>query len=324
MTTAQALATPLPRPLPHCSYPRAADVASHGIQALPDVLPLATLSAAMPYRSRVHRAVSADRLPSPALLELARVVAASFARREPQCRHVRPPSEPPAALAGTRHGDAFGSEPFGPWSSERLMYWFVRLLLLTDPTSPSAATNDAAVAQSIAILDDAGRVIGGAINDVLPPHGATPPLRAGDPFLDAVLTFIAPVLDLLTTQDDAAIAALARYPDFAAAHAAGRVGHHIMVARADALPTLDAFELVAATAERYRALDFPYVIVEATNQWTGAACEALGAVRVHFAPFRARRSVAASVTPLANEPSSRDGYLSAKDSGSMLYVLRLT
>ncbi len=253
-------------------------------------------------------------------------MASSFARREPQCRHVRPPIAPPAALRDARHVDGFGSEPFGPWTTERLLYWFIRLLILTDPTSERSAiaTNDAAVTQSLAILDDDGRVIGGALNDVLPPHGAEAALRADDPFLDAVMAWIAPVMTLLATQDEAAVAALSRFPHFAAAHAAGRVGHHFMVARSDALPTLDAFELVAATAERYRDLDFAYVIIEATNQWTGAACETLGATRVHFAPFRTERVVAASPFPLENAPTSPDGYLAKKDSGSMLYVLRLT
>jgi hypothetical protein len=53
---------------------------------------------------------------------------------------------------------------------------------------------------------------------------------------------------------------------------------------------------VAATAAQYRALGHGFVVVEATNQWTGAACEALGATRV---------------------------FLAGKDSGSMLYVVRL-
>jgi hypothetical protein len=326
MTTAQARTTPVPRPLPHCTYPGASDVASHGLQPLPDVLPLATLPAAMPHRSRRYRAVPADRLPSSAVLELARIVATSFARREPQCRHVRPPSVPPPALRDARHTDGFGGEVFGPWSTERLLYWFIRLLILTDPTSArsAVATNDAAIAQSLAILDDAGRVIGGALNDTLPPHGTALALRDGDPFLDAVMGFIGPVMELLATQDDESVAALSRFPEFAAAHAAGRVGHHFMVARSDALPTLDAFELVAATAERYRDLGFAYVIIEATNQWTGAACETLGATRVHFAPFRTRQAVTPSQFPLPHEPTSPDGYLARKDSGSMLYVLRLS
>jgi hypothetical protein len=96
-----------------------------------------------------------------------------------------------------------------------------------------------------------------------------------------------------------------------------------MVARSDTLAKEDAFELVAATAARYQALRYAFMLVEATNQWTGAACEALGAARVHFAPFRAHRTVRQSSEPLADTVSSPDGFLSSKDSGSMLYVIRL-
>ena len=96
-----------------------------------------------------------------------------------------------------------------------------------------------------------------------------------------------------------------------------------MVARSGALPTADAFALVAGTAARYRALGYAFMVIEATNQWTGAACDVLGATRVHFAPFRAHRTVHQSVEPRPDTVTNPDGFLSAKDSGSMLYVIRL-
>ena len=126
-----------------------------------------------------------------------------------------------------------------------------------------------------------------------------PSFRRGDPFLDAVLVFVEPVFALLGAQDAEAIKALSiAYPEFRGAHAAGEVGHHFMVARSDALPKSDAFELVAATAARYQALGYRFMLIEATNQWTGAACEALGAIRVHYAPFRPHRTVRRSRVPL--------------------------
>ncbi len=315
-----------PRPLPFATYPRAGESRQHGVQPLPPMLPLADVARADPHRSRRYRAVTADRLPRAAVLQLARVVAASFAAREPQCRHLRPPAVPPRALAHAVHSDAFGSERLGTWSTAELLYWFIRTLILTDPTSPASAvrTNDAAITQSLAILDDDGTVIGGAINDTLAPHGEPPAFRTDDPVLDAVLSFVAPVMALLESQNAEAIAALHRYPEFRRAHAEGRVGHHVMVARSDALPTSDAFELVAATVERYQRLGFAYVTVEATNQWTGAACNALGGTRVHFAPYRTTQVVPATPVPLPTEVTSPDGYIAAKDSGSMLYVLRLS
>jgi hypothetical protein len=206
------------------------------------------------------------------------------------------------------------------------MYWFIRLIVLTDATSPRSAIAVSAetLAQSLAILDDTGDVIGGALNETMPPLGGPPNVRRGDPFLDAVLAFVAPVFAMLGAQDEEGVKALSlAYPEFRDAHAAGKVGHHFMVARSDVLPKAHAFELVAATAAHYRTLGHAFMVIEATNQWTGAACEALGATRVHFAPFRAQRTVRRSAEPLADTVTSPDGFLSNKDSGSMLYVIRL-
>jgi len=315
-----------PHPLPYCAYPTAADVAQHGVQPLPAVLPPVDFARAEPYRSRRYAAVPAARLTPAQVLRLAEVVGTSFARREPQCRHLRPARIPPAGLREGLHGDAFGTSGFGLWDTERLLFWFIRLLVLTDPTSPRSAVevNAEARAQSLAILDDRGDVIGGAINEPMPPAGHQPEFRRGDPFLDAVLAFVEPVFELLGAQDAEALKALSvAYPEFRDAHTAGKVGHHFMVARSDALPKAHAFELVAATAARYRALGHAFMVIEATNQWTGAACEALGATRAHFAPFRAQRLVRRSMEPLADAVTSPDGFLSSKDSGSMLYVIRL-
>ena len=85
------------------------------------------------------------------------------------------------------------------------------------------------------------------------------------------------------------------------------------------MPRDDTFELVAATMEQFRDAGFQYVVVEASKQWTGAACEALGGVRVHFAPFRTR-----VVVPVDGDgTTSPDGFISDKDSGCMFYLLRV-
>jgi hypothetical protein len=315
-----------PRPLPYCPYPGAADVSRHGVQVLPAILPPVDFERAQPHRSQRYATVPATRLTPAQVKRLTEVVGTSFARREPQCRHLQPASLPPTGLREALHTDPFGRSAFGPWNRGGLLYWFIRLLVLTDPTSPHSAirVNAEALTQSLAILDDTGDVIGGALNETMPPLGGPPDFRRGDPFLDAVLAFVEPVFALLGAQDAEAVKALSvAYPQFRDAHAAGKVGHHFMVARSDALPKAHAFELVAATAARYRALGHAFMIIEATNQWTGAACEALGATRVHFAPFRAQRSVRRSAEPLADTVTSPDGFLSSKDSGSMLYVIRL-
>jgi hypothetical protein len=240
-----------PRALPYCSYPSASDVAQHGLQILPASLPLVDFEGARPHRSLRYVAMPASYLTPAEVLRLAEVVGTSFARREPQCRHLRPAKLPSAELREALHADPFGESAFGPWSTERLMYWFIRLLVLTDATSPRSAVevNTDSLAQSLAVLDDAGDVVGGALNETMPLHAGPPSFRRGDPFLDAVLAFVDPVFALLGAQDAEALKALSvAYPDFRDAHAARKVGHHFMVARSDALPKSDAFELVAATA----------------------------------------------------------------------------
>jgi len=273
-----------PRPLPFCRYPSAEEVAEHGVQPLPAILPLIDFERARPHRSRRYTAVPASRLTRALVMRLAEVVGTSFARREPQCRHLQPARLLPDGLREAVHIDPFGTAAFGPWTRENLLYWFIRLLVLTDATSPRSAVeaNEEALSQSLGILDDSGDVIGGAINETMPPLMDPPSFRRGDPFLDAVLAFVEPVFALLGAQDAEAI-----------------------------------------KAARYQALGHAFMLIEATNQWTGAACEALGATRVHFAPFRAHRTVRRSAEPLADTVTSPDGFLSGKDSGSMLYVIRL-
>jgi hypothetical protein len=315
-----------PRPLPYSTYPTASDVARHGLQPLPASLPLVDFAQAQPYRSSRYSTVVAADLTPAQLLQMAWVIAASFARREPQSRHLRPPKYPPAGLMEARHTDPFGTDSFGSWDTETHMYWIIRLTALTDPTSPQGAieVNEEVLAQSLAILDGEGRVIGGAFNETMPPFDVEPPFRKDDQFLDTIVGVWEPVYAALGAQGAEALTALSkRYPGFQEAYDKGKVGHHLLVARSDDLPKGDAFELVAASAERYRTLGYEYMVTEATNQWTGAAFEALGGVRVHFYPFQAQRTVRKSAEPLEDVVTSPNGFLSDKDSGGMFYVICL-
>jgi hypothetical protein len=224
-----------------------------------------------------------------------------------------------------RHTDPFGTDSFGSWDTETQMYWIVRLTALTDPTSPQGAieVNEETLAQSVAILDGEGRVIGAAFNETMLPLDVEPPLREGDPFLDTVVGVWEPVYAALGAQDAEALTALSeRYPEFREAYEKGKVSHHFLVARSDDLPKEDTFELVAAIAERSQALGYEYLVTEATNQWTGAAFEALGGVRAHFAPFLVEQAVRKSDEPLEGVVTSPNGFLSDKDSGGMFYVIR--
>jgi hypothetical protein len=314
------------RPLPYSDYPKAQDVSQHGLQPLPESLPRVDFARAAPHRSSRYSTVLATELTKDQLLQAAWVIAAGFARREPQARHLRPPKHPPAGLMEARHTDPFGTDPFGSWDTETQLYWVTRLTALTDPTSPAGAieVNEEILEQSLAILDGDGHVIGAAFNETMPPFDVEPPWREDDPFLDTVVGVWEPVYGALGAQDAEALRALCeRYPEFKEAYAKGKVSHHFLVARSDDLPKEDTFELVAAGAERSRALGYSYMVTEATHQWTGAAFEALGGVRVHFAPFQAKPAVRKSKELLEGVVTSPNGFLSDKDSGGMFYVIRL-
>jgi hypothetical protein len=314
-----------PRQLPYSAYPRVADVADHGLQPLPEFLPIVDFQRARPYRSSRYSTMLASELTKDQLLQTAWVIGKGFARREPQARHLRPPKQPPPGLMEARHTDSFGSDPFGSWDTETQMFWIVRLTALTDPTSSGDAieVDEETLAQSLAILDGEGGVIGAAFNQTMGPFDVEPPFREGDPFLDTVISVWEPIYGALGVQDATALGALSeRYPAFREAYAQGKVSHHILIARSDDLPKEDTFELVAAGAERCRTLGYEYSITEATNQWTGAAFEALGGVRVHFAPFQVQPAVRNSDEALEGVMTSSDGYLADKDSGGMFYVIR--
>ena len=129
----------VPRPLSFCRYPSAEEVAEHGVQPLPAILPLVDFERARPHRSRRYTAVPTSRLTAAQVMRLAEVVGTSFARREPQCRHLQPAKLPPDGLREAIQVDPFGQSTFGLWSRENLLYWFIRLLVLTDATSPRSA-----------------------------------------------------------------------------------------------------------------------------------------------------------------------------------------
>jgi hypothetical protein len=314
------------RPLPYSAYPRARDVSQHGIQPLPASLPLVDFARAAPHRSSRYSTVLATELTREQLLQMAWVIAAGFARREPQARYLRPPKHPPAGLMEASHTDPLGTDSFGSWDTETQLYWVTRLTALTDPTTSADAieVNEEILAQSLAIVDWDGRVIGAAFNETMPPFDVEPPFREDDPFLYTVVGVWEPVYAALGAQDAEALTALSeRYPVFREAYAQGKVSHHFLVARSEDLPKGDAFELVAASAERSQALGYSYMVTEATHQWTGAAFEALAGVRVHFAPFQAQPTVRKSEEPLEGVVTSPNGFLSDKDSGGMFYVIRL-
>ena len=111
-----------PLRLPRCDYPLAKDIESHGLLALPDHLSLVDFSAAKKYRSDQYVPTGISTFSNLRILEMAQVVARSFALNDPMNRHVHPPKKMPAAIVNSTHQDAFGFDNFGGWNSEKSFF----------------------------------------------------------------------------------------------------------------------------------------------------------------------------------------------------------
>lgn len=315
---------PCPQNLPVCEYPKASDLKDHGLYELPELLKSIKWTEIKKYRSQKFKPVPIKLLSNRQVLEMASMIAHSFAENEPMRRHLQPPLLMPKILLEKRHHDPYGNDSFGEWSSENILQWVIRLMILTNPSDPigDIHINSDSVDLSVAILDDNSTVIGGAFNYVIKMEEV--PFRAEDPFLEAVMLADKPIFDLIFAQEHEAVEALKeKYPEFRMSLENDNVGLHFMIARSSALPKEDTFELVAASAETLQRHGYQYMLVTASNQWTGAACEALHGTRVHFVSFRDSKRVPCRESAASTEAFSSDGYISAKDSGAMFYVIKL-
>lgn len=310
--------------LPRCAYPKASDKYLHGLQSLPKTIPSIDWEALKTYRSKTYSALSLSELSKEKILETAKIVADSFAINEPLQRHLNVPQEMPVSLMDHVHSDTFGTDHFGEWSKPNIINWIIRLFVLTNPSDPigKIGVHPDLEKFSLAILDQNLNVIGGAFNSVV--HVEKNQNREPDPFMEACFMFNKPVFELIFPQEHEALEALKNtYPEFQIALEKHKVGSHFLVAGSPELPSEDAFELVAASAQTFKEQGFEYMIVGAVNEWTGAACEVLNGTRVHFVPFRAEQRVPATREALPTDRYSEDGFLSDKDSGSMFYVIKL-
>jgi hypothetical protein len=312
--------------LPHCHYPKATDSHAHGLQHLPDELPLLDLSLATPYRSETYRAIPIETFSHEQVVELIHIIARSFVLNEPMNRHLIPPKNPPQEIQELSYLKAYGETSFGAWEKENIFAWIIRLLVfgqLKERLDRNLSDNFSKQL-SLAILDDSGKVIGGALSIRIQPGHSGNTTDPENLFSLAVLRVVQPIVNMLVDQEELSIAALCeKYNAFEQALIEGKVGELFMIARSPLLPREDTFELVAASLEKFRDLGYQFVLTAAANQWTGASFEIAGGVRVHFAPYRAKQTVKENHVPLSDETSTRDGFLSAKDSGCMFYVIRL-
>ena len=313
-----------PIKLPRCNYPTVDDIQQHGLYDLQKELPLVDFESARKFRSNKYTAVPLDGFDKSRILELAHIIAKSFALNEPMNRHVHPSQKIPDEIIDVEHQDAFGKDTFGPWTTENIIFWCIRLVLLTNPsqTRGSIEISEDLLRHSLMITDKHSKPIGGALNITLPVQEDD--LRPDDPFIKAMFSYQDPVLDFIHKHEHTAIQALSdAYPVFEEALNSGKVGYIAMIARSAELPSDHTFELFAASFEHFQKNGYEYMMITGTNQWTGAACEALGSLRIYFWPFRDEQRVAVENKATQNEPYSSDGYISNKDSGLMIYCVKL-
>lgn len=313
-----------PKKLPWCAYPKATEVQGHGLLFHKKDLPVVDFERALPYRSAAYTIKPTKNLDTSQILALAHVISSSFATNEPMNKHVHPPRQPHKQLINVTHQDVFGNHPFGSWTKENLLYWFVRLNLITKTSHPKGAIqkNNDVIGHSLVITNKDSKPIGGSLNSRLPHKKEKE--RHNDPFLEATFSYQYPILNFIYQHEGIAIQTLDDcYPHFKKAHQSGKVGYIAMIARSNELPSEDTFELFASSFENFQKLGYEYMLITGTNQWTGAACEVLGAARIYFAPFRDKTRVAKENEADQNEPFSSDGFISGKDSGLMVYALKL-
>lgn len=313
-----------PLKLPRCNYPTVDEIEQHGLYDLQKGLPVVDFESCSNFRSNKYTTIPLYGLDKSQILELAHIIAISFAINEPMNRHVHPPLRVPSEIISVQHLDPLGNDSFGPWTTENILFWFIRLALLTDPSEPigDIGMNDDLLGHSQVIMDEHSKPIGGSLNITLP--ATEEKWRHNDPFMNAVFAYQNPVMDFIHMHEHTVIDALIiKYPDFENALQLGKVGYIAMIARSAQLASEHTFELFAASFEGFQRQGYKYMLITGTNQWTGAACEALGAARIYFSPFRDKKRVVQEVDANKDVPYSTDGFISDKDSGLMIYALKL-
>lgn len=179
--------------LPRCNYPTVDENQNHGLYDLPKKLPLVDFKSARNYRSHRFTPLPLNGFDKSKILELAHIIASSFAINEPMNRHVYPPVKVPTEIINAKHHDAFGHDSFGPWTTENILFWFVRLVLLTVPSHPTGSVriNDDLLRHSLVIANEHYKPIGGSLNITLVEEEKN--WRPNDPFTAAVFAYQNPV-----------------------------------------------------------------------------------------------------------------------------------
>lgn len=307
--------------LPHCNYPTAQEIELSGLLSLPDHLSEFDLSKLESFRTDTFEEIGTQTLENTEVLELTKMLAKSFVTNEPTNRHLKTPEKFPEAL-NRIYTDAYGESHFGEWTKENIFYWLIRLVFLTKPSDDAKhiTKNQDILELSLAVKNASNKIVAGVLSQSVSIEESS---MRNDSYLSTILGLYSVSLDFIFSQEHEAISALTEtYPDFKASLDQKKVATALMLAKDESFAKEDAFELFIRAIELLQTKGFKYVLVAGSNQWTGAACEMFNATKVHYKPFRDHERVAKTSDAPENELHSEDGYLAAKDSGIMYYIIK--
>lgn len=308
--------------LPFCDYPTSEDTEAFGQQCLPDQLPEIDWEKVKKYNLPEVSSLALSTLKGKEVLEVAKVIANGFVEKEPTQRYLKAPSRFPESLNSSYY-DAFGKTDFGPKTAKNAFYWLIRLVFLTNPYSSEYCVpkNNKLLSFSVTSRDTKDIPQAGIL---CMPLSTNQKQMREDEFMQSIIGMHLPGLELVFSQEHDALDHLtSNYNAFKTALEEDQVVNLLMLAKTELFSTTQMFALLVKTIKQLKTKGIKYVTASASNQWSGAALEALNASRVHYSPFRNKKRVALTKNATENEVHSKDGYLSDKDSGMMFYIIKL-
>ena len=274
------------------------------------------------------------------VLELVRMVGLGFAVYEPMSRHIKAQLMTDE-LRDAEYEDALGRHSWGhhtlaeqkqmskddlPLTMADALTWWIRMAFISDPAVKGRPLQQETLKRSTVAIDtNTGDFLGALIGvPATLPSLDTPSCPPADCiFHQETNKALAPIGKLIGDIEGAAVRSLTTtYPAMKQAFEQHKVTCAFMISKSSQIEVSQSLpvDLFRAHFEQQIALGHEYFVTEATNPWTGAVMEAMGATPTYFAPHRSIGGIVKSDVPVKEGPSSPNGYVSDKDSGIMYYA----
>ena len=337
--------------VPFLKFPTHAETHRQGMQPLPTTkdVPQINPSSVLPYCMSEDTASSVEfkswtELSNEEVLELVRMVGLGFAAFEPMCRYFKAQLMTDE-LRDAEYEDALGRHSWGhhtlaeqkemtkedlPLTMADALTWWIRMAFISDPEVEGRPLQQETLKRSTVAIDtNTGDFLGALIGvpATLPPSPDAPhPSPPADcVFHREINKALAPIEQLIGNMEGTAVPSLTTtYPAMKQAFEQHKVTCAFMISKSSKIEVSRSLpvDLFRAHFEQQIALGHEYFVTEASNPWTGAVMEAMGATPTYFAPHRSIGGIVKSDVPVKEGPSSPNGYVSDKDSGIMYYAGR--